>query len=269
MAADTLEAGAGDGRGASWERRRDGLRTYFDRTAVAAWERLTTDAPVSGVRAKVRAGRDATRACLLDWLPADMRGMRLLDAGCGTGALAVEAAERGAEVLGIDLSPTLVEVARTRLPAALEDRIAFVAGDMLGVEAAARAAGIAPDADGRVRFDAIVAMDSLIHYEAADAVDALGALAGSLRELVPGAAPERAPRMLFTFAPATPLLVAMKAAGKLFPERDRSPAIAPVAEARLRAGIGAEARLAELEVGRTRRISVPFYVSQPMELARR
>ena len=250
----------------SWGRQRLRLRTYFDRTAVAAWETLTTDAPVSGVRAKVRAGRDATRACLLGWLPEDMRGLRLLDAGSGTGALAAEAGARGAEVLGIDLSPTLVEVARRRLPAGLADRVAFAAGDMLDVEAAARAAGLAPDADGRTRFDAIVAMDSLIHYEAADMVGALATLGGHLKG--PGAEPGREPRLVFTFAPATPLLVAAKAAGKLFPKRDRSPAIAPVAEARLRAAIGAEERLGGLGVGRTRRISVPFYVSQPMELVR-
>eukprot|EP01036_Dinobryon_divergens_P040068 gene40068-52917_t len=44
------------------------LQTYFDRTAVDAWARLTTDAPVSGIRATVRAGRDAMRNKLLAWL---------------------------------------------------------------------------------------------------------------------------------------------------------------------------------------------------------
>ena len=80
----------------TYQHRRGELETYFDRTAVEAWARLTSDAPVSRIRATVRAGRDAMRATLLDWLPADLRGARLLDAGCGTGALAVEAARRGA-----------------------------------------------------------------------------------------------------------------------------------------------------------------------------
>ncbi|EHP90533.1 Mg-protoporphyrin IX methyl transferase, partial [Methylorubrum extorquens DSM 13060] len=71
--------------------RRSQLETYFDRTAVEAWSRLTSDAPVSKIRATVRAGRDTMRANLLGWLPADLTGLRLLDAGCGTGALAVEA----------------------------------------------------------------------------------------------------------------------------------------------------------------------------------
>ncbi len=70
---------------ASYDARRGELTTYFDRTAVEAWSRLTSDAPVSKVRATVRAGRDAMRGTLLSWLPADMTGLRLLDAGCGTG----------------------------------------------------------------------------------------------------------------------------------------------------------------------------------------
>ena len=90
---------------ASYDARRGELTTYFDRTAVDAWSRLTSDAPVSRIRATVRAGRDAMRATLLAWLPADMTGLRLLDAGCGTGALSVEAARRGAEVVAIATRP--------------------------------------------------------------------------------------------------------------------------------------------------------------------
>ena len=41
------------------------IETYFDRTAAEAWEKLTSDAPVSGIRARVRAGRDDMRTTLL------------------------------------------------------------------------------------------------------------------------------------------------------------------------------------------------------------
>src|SRR5450631_473311 len=99
---------------ATYLERRGELQTYFDRTAVEAWKRLTSDAPVGRIRATVRAGRGAMRAALLSWLPDDMRGMRLLDAGCGTGALAVEAARRGADVVAIDISTTLVGLAKER-----------------------------------------------------------------------------------------------------------------------------------------------------------
>jgi SAM-dependent methyltransferase len=107
-------------RTATYQQRRGQIEHYFDRTAARAWETLTSTAPVGRIRATVRAGRDRMRGTLLSWLPEDLAGARILDAGCGTGALAVEAARRGARVLAIDLSPALVDVARRRI-AALPD----------------------------------------------------------------------------------------------------------------------------------------------------
>ncbi|MEO1336817.1 MAG: methyltransferase domain-containing protein, partial [Myxococcota bacterium] len=131
----------------TYQRRRSQLETYFDRTAVDAWTRLTSDRPVSRIRATVRAGRDRMRSILLDGLPEDLKGCRLLDAGCGTGALSVAAAERGADVVAIDLSPTLIKVARERLPAQLGDgKIEFRVGDMVDPSLG--------------KFDYVVAMDS-------------------------------------------------------------------------------------------------------------
>ncbi|MDX2264182.1 MAG: magnesium protoporphyrin IX methyltransferase [Hyphomicrobiales bacterium] len=221
--------------------RREQLETYFDRTAVDAWAKLTSDAPVSGVRATVRAGRDRMRETLLSWLPADLRGAKLLDAGCGTGALAVEAAMRGAHVAAIDLSPTLIALAQSRAPRDIPGRVEFMAGDMLD------------PAIGRV--DYVVAMDSLIHYRAKDVVRALSKLAGRANRSI-----------LFTFAPRTPLLTVMHAAGRLFPRADRAPAIEPVREKSLRRRIAAEPALAGWRIARTVRIASGFYTSQAMEL---
>ena len=91
----------------AYEQRREEIEHYFDRTAAQAWARLTSQEPLGHIRSSVREGRNRMRDTLLSWLPQDMRGMRLLDAGCGTGALAQEAMKRGAHVLAIDLSPTL------------------------------------------------------------------------------------------------------------------------------------------------------------------
>ena len=222
----------------SYVRRRGEIETYFDRTAAATWERLPSDAPVSGIRATVRAGRDRMRATLLEWLPADLRGRRLLDAGCGTGALAVEAARRGAEVVAIDLSPTLVDVARARLPRELSGSIKFRSGDMLDA-----ALG---------RFDHVVGMDSLIHYRLSDALRAVGNLA----ERCDGS-------ILFTFAPGTPALMAMRAVGRLFPRSDRAPAIEPVNPATMLRAVDA---VPGWELARTERVSSGFYKSQAVEL---
>ncbi|MGY2047827.1 magnesium protoporphyrin IX methyltransferase [Methylobacterium sp. JK268] len=224
--------------------RRSQLETYFDRTAVEAWARLTSDAPVSRIRATVRAGRDAMRAGLLSWLPADLSGRRLLDAGCGTGALAVEAARRGAEVVAVDVSPTLVGLARERTDPALAGRLDFRVGDML---------------DARLgRFDHVVAMDSLIHYRSPDIVRALAALAARTEG-----------SLLFTVAPRTPLLTLMHAAGRLFPRGDRAPAIEPVGEGSLRRRIAREPGLAGFSLARSRRITSGFYLSNALEVVRR
>ena len=229
----------------SYQERRGQLLTYFDRTAAEAWSRLTSDAPVGRIRATVRAGREQMRGTLLEWLPADLRGQRLLDAGCGTGALAVEAARRGARVVAIDLSPTLVGLARERAPQDLgSGGVEFVVGDMLDPSLG--------------RFDHAVAMDSLIHYQAQDVVRAVTALAARTRE-----------SMLFTFAPRTPSLAAMHAVGRLFPRKDRAPAIEPVGEAALRRLIAAEPALDAWRPARSKRIARGFYTSQALELRRR
>ena len=224
--------------------RRSQLETYFDRTAVEAWSRLTSDAPVSKIRATVRAGRDAMRANLLGWLPDDLTGLRVLDAGCGTGALAVEAARRGAKVTAIDVSPTLIGLARERLPEIPgPGSVDFRVGDMLDPWLG--------------RFDHVVAMDSLIHYQAPDIVRALAEL--SLR--TEGS-------LVFTVAPRTALLTLMHAAGKLFPKADRAPAIVPITEGGLRRRIAREPALGRFAVGRTRRVNSGFYLSNAIELRR-
>jgi magnesium-protoporphyrin O-methyltransferase len=232
----------------SYQQRRNELEAYFDRTAVRAWERLTSNAPVSRVRATVRAGRDEMRATLLSWMPTDLRGARLFDAGCGTGALSVEAAKRGANVLAVDISPTLVSIAQERICSRLPrepdvGRIDFKSGDMLD--------------PSHGRFDHVAAMDSLIHYPAAEIVRALAVLASRTERSI-----------VFTFAPRTPMLAAMHAVGKLFPRGDRSPAIEPVPESTLRRRIAMEPALAAWSIGRVRRVSRGFYISQAMELIR-
>ncbi len=54
------------------------------------------------------------RPALLGMLP-PVAGLRVLDAGCGPGIYAAWLAERGAEVVGLDISPRMVALARRRL----------------------------------------------------------------------------------------------------------------------------------------------------------
>ncbi|MEM9438554.1 MAG: methyltransferase domain-containing protein, partial [Pseudomonadota bacterium] len=114
----------------NYARTLDRVEDYFDRSATKVWEQLTSDAPVSRVRQTVRAGRDEMRATMIEQL-GDLRGKRVLDAGCGTGAAAEVLAIMGAEVVGVDISPSLVAIAEERLPSQFADQVTFEAGDML------------------------------------------------------------------------------------------------------------------------------------------
>lgn len=228
----------------SYEQRRAQIEQYFDRTAADTWAKLTSDAPVGRIRQTVREGRDSMRSTLLSWLPEDLTGRRILDAGCGTGMFAVEAARRGADVLAIDLSPTLVELAQERL-AQVEaaGRIDFRVGDMRTMDLG--------------EFDHIVAMDSLIHYAPNDGVRTLASMAQAVRHSV-----------IFTFAPRTRLLATMHAVGQLFPRGNRSPAIEPIAHTALADEIGKSSDFANWQLGRDFRVSRGFYISHAMELVR-
>lgn len=230
---------------AQYLERRTELETYFDRTAVAAWTRLTSDAPVGRIRATVRAGRDEMRQTLLSWLPQDLRGARLLDAGCGTGALSIDAARRGADVVAVDISPALIAIAGGRVPADISpSAIRFVAGDMLDPKLG--------------KFDFVVAMDSVIHYQPADAAG-----------IFAGFAARTSHSLLVTFAPKTPALTLMHAVGRAFPRENRAPAIEPVTEQGIKRLIADHPDLEDWSFGRSLRVASGFYKSHAMELLRR
>jgi magnesium-protoporphyrin O-methyltransferase len=226
----------------SYLEKRGQLEQYFDRTAFDAWAKLTSTAPVSGIRKTVRAGRDEMRNVLLAYLPSDLSGQRVLDAGCGTGALAVELAKRGARVMATDISPTLIELARERLPSDLPNgSIEFFAGDMLDSSLG--------------QFDHVVCMDSMIHYHRHDIAKALAGLAERTRNTI-----------AFTFAPKNPFLSTMIAVGRLFPRGDRAPFIEPVAEQTLANLITQEPLLESWQIASTKKIARGFYISQAMAL---
>ncbi len=224
--------------------KREKLQLYFDKSANKAWEQLTSDAPVSRIRQTVRDGRNSMRDTLLSWMPEDLQGKRVLDAGCGTGSFAVEAAHRGADVCAIDISPSLIEVARSRTPKSLLPLIEYRAGDMLSADAAS--------------FDYVVAMDSLIHYQAEDMLRGIESLLSRAKTSDAS--------VLFTFAPRTPMLMLMKKVGAYFPQGDRSPAIEPVAEKNLKQLISNSKKCTAASIARTHLVSTAFYKSQALEL---
>ncbi len=212
------------------------VETYFDKTATKTWERLTSDAPVSRIRQTVRAGRDQMRAKLLSELPIDLRGARVLDAGCGVGQVSQILAERGAQVTAIDISPSLIEIAQKRIPSSLHEQIEFVAGDMNNTALGS--------------FDYVLAMDSLIYYSQSDLAQVLANLSRRTSRHV-----------VFTVAPKTPLLTMMWYAGKLAPRGDKSPTMVPHSPRALERALGEGAKLTDLG-----RITSGFYISHALRV---
>jgi SAM-dependent methyltransferase len=53
----------------------------------------------------------------------------VLDAGCGTGRVAVELARRGLDVVGVDLDPSMLEVARTK-----SDAVEWIEADLADLD---------------------------------------------------------------------------------------------------------------------------------------
>lgn len=97
--------------------------------------------------------------------PPDWTGKRVLDVGCGLGALSIEMAQAGATVVGVDLYEDLIAFAdrnvAQRFPQ-LRDRVTFRAVDALSLPVAER-------------FDVIVSKDTFEHApDVASLLKALG-----------------------------------------------------------------------------------------------
>lgn len=93
---------------------------------------------------------------------------RVLDAGCGTGRVGIELAGRGFDVVGVDLDPSMLEVARERAP-----DIPWVEADLATL-----------DPDRAEPFDLVVAAGNVVPLLGAGTEPA--AIANLACSLVPG-----------------------------------------------------------------------------------
>ena len=68
----------------------------------------------------------------LELCGADLSGQKVLDIGCGSGRYSIEMARRGAEVVGLDFAPAMVEMSRQLASeAGVAERCRFEQGDFL------------------------------------------------------------------------------------------------------------------------------------------
>ena len=215
---------------------RDRLENYFDSASRDAWSQLTSNEPVSFIRNLVRKGREKMQESILQILPNDMSGLRVFDAGCGTGNLSRLIGDRGAEVVGVDISQGLIDIAKSR--SSENKNLRFFAGDM--------------NEPSFGNFDYVIAMDSLIHYDAKDIVTCLSKFSSRVNFSI-----------IFTVVPKTPLLSFKLELGRLFPKSDRSPIVAPVTERNL---VDLCSSVGRNKVRKLCRVKSSFYISEAWEL---
>ena len=102
--------------------------------------------------------------------PADDAPFHVLDAGCGTGRVAIELARRGAAVVGVDLQPGMLATARERAP------------DLVWMQADLAALDLRDDDGEPMRFDVIILAGNVMLFTE----DRPGTVAGCARHLAPG-----------------------------------------------------------------------------------
>ncbi len=107
------------------------------------------------------------------------------------------------------------------------------------------------------RFDYVVAMDSLVHYEGPDIERTIAGLSGRTAEAI-----------IFTVGPRTTALTMMHAVGRFFPRGDRAPAIAPISRRALERRFADHTDLKGWSIARSCRVDCGFYVSQALEARR-
>jgi ubiquinone/menaquinone biosynthesis C-methylase UbiE len=93
------------------------------------------------------SGTDQYTPFLTSLVPREAR--HVLDVGCGLGHLTVALAEADRDVIGIDLSPEMIDRARRRIPTA--GRVSFVRGDFLRYDF------------GTQQFDCVISAAALHH----------------------------------------------------------------------------------------------------------
>jgi len=148
--------------------RREVLRFYYDTgkslTDAAGLNTLATNSDLAETRAAT------LERALADAGISDLRGLDLVDVGCGFGALALVFAARGAKVLGLDANADRLEVGRR------------VAG-MYGLEARFQQATMEDMELGDANFDVAVMNNSLCYLvRRRDRRAALGRTLGALRD---------------------------------------------------------------------------------------
>ncbi len=221
------------------------VRDYFNATGFDRWQRIYGDGEVNKVQANIRTGHQKTIDNVLEWFAeeGDRAAMTVCDAGCGVGSLSIPLAKMGAQVFASDISEKMVDEAKNRAEAELDDLSAekmpqFQALDLEKIEGS---------------YHTVVCLDVLIHYpqEKAD---------GMIKHLSSLATD----RVILSFAPKTCFYATLKKVGDFFP----GPSKATRAYLHRESDVVNALEANGWTIGRRSLNKAPFYFSRLLEATR-
>ena len=138
---------------------------YFETSGFSRWAAIYGDGGIPPIWRVIREGHDRAMNQVIDWI-ADDGSRRALDAGCGTGALAMRLARCGYRVDGFDVSAPMVSFARyITKDRSSGDTPQFYVGDIAALDAAPGS------------YDLVCCLDVLFHYPYAEVKEMLEKLA--------------------------------------------------------------------------------------------
>ncbi len=222
------------------------VRDYFDKVGFERWQKIYGETDeVNKVQLDIRQGHQQTVDKILDWLPENMEGMTVCDAGAGTGSLAIPLALRGAGVSASDISASMIGEAETRYKQS--------------IEAGAKAPAVAPKFEAlgleecSGEYDVVSCIDVMIHYPD-ERVSAMVAHLASLSKK----------KLIVSFAPKTLAYSVLKRIGELFP----GPSKATRAYLHDEGEVEAALEKAGFRVTRRQMTATSFYFSRILECER-
>lgn len=216
--------------------RKAGLKEYFGPKGFERWRSIYGSGKVSAIRQTVRKGHAAVVSQALAWAWEGGVPNRILDAGCGPGMVSLALARAGSMVVGCDLSDQMVNYSRSQAeaePPEIAQRMSFVASDleMVGQHVSGH-------------FDLTICLDVLIYYPETE----FSQIIAKLVELSPN-------RLIFTYAPATPLLKTMHRIGRIFPKKERATSLEIIGQSAIQRGL----QRSGLHLKRVREFNKGFY----------
>ena len=180
---------------------KDGIQSYFDGAGFESLRQVYSDEACDGFRGAIRKGHSEVVETVVSWLgPGQDSDLgSVLDAGCGTGALAVPLALAGARVDAIDFSAKMIEAARERARRSQVStgRLSLAVRDLSSV---------------RESYDAVVCIDVFARYSTEASMEILKQLCSLARS-----------RVIFTFTPKKAMDPVLLAIGGWVARRRQAP----------------------------------------------